>query len=105
MSVETVTPIDFLHNFLELVRKKYPSGVNSPEEAVDYALARLLRANKDVIAPMITSDTFYYTGEFQKLFRQCDVCKDGDTDMAIYHLIDQSEYFRTEFANTFIKRE
>ena len=95
---------EFIEGFLKKVKENYKGKVYTSQEDIDTALAHLIRANIKCIVPLITED-IKEPAEFQKCFRQWDVCGDGGTDMAIWSLIGQSNFFREQYYETFCKKK
>jgi hypothetical protein len=60
--------------------------------SADIALLHLLKQYvKEIVGWYAEAKKSAY--KFQKFFRQCDVTNSGHSDMAIWHLIGQSEAF------------
>lgn len=84
----------FLEEYLDKIYEKCKKSYSAQSE-IDLALGHLILANIKRIIP-IFEDEIKCTAEFQKCFRQGDICENGNMDMAIWHLINLSEFFRQE---------
>ncbi len=69
----------------ELIQRLLSNFKEAKESPQDTALWHLLKDNIETL-PCID-------GYFHKAFRQVDVCNNGHVDMAIYHLLQQSNTF------------